>query len=83
MVGADGSFPHMARRTSTVTVRGLRDASDSGLIGPTTPAERLALVETLTREAWVLAGREVPTYARHEAPVHVRALRMTSRARHR
>jgi hypothetical protein len=65
----------MTRRTSTVTARGLRDASDAGLSGSTTPTERLALVDVLTREAWALAGRDVPAYARHETPVSVRPLR--------
>ncbi len=48
---ADSSFPRMTRRTSTVTVRGLHDASNVGLSGSTTPMERLVLVEVLTREA--------------------------------
>ena len=46
-----------------------------GSAGSTTPVERLALIEVLTREAWVLAGLDIPTYARHEAPVSVKPLR--------
>lgn len=42
---------------------------------PTTVEERLALVWTLTREAWALGQREVPTYARAEAPIARRRLR--------
>lgn len=71
------SFPGMTERPITITIRGLRAAPDSGLSGPTTPAERVALVETLTREAWALAGGDPPAYARHEAPVSVRPLRVS------
>jgi hypothetical protein len=65
----------MSNRVSTVTVRALRDAPDAGLSGPSTPETRLALVETLTAEAWALAGGEPAPYARHDAPVDVRPLR--------
>jgi hypothetical protein len=65
----------MADRVSTITVRALRAAPDAGTSGPSTPVTRLALVETLTREAWALAGRALPSYARREAPVSVRPLR--------
>lgn len=68
----------MARRKTSVTVRGLRDDPDAGLSGSTTPVELLALVEVLTREAWGLAGLDVPAYARPEAPVSVRPLRTAS-----
>jgi hypothetical protein len=69
----------MAERVSTVTVRALRDAPDAGTSGPTTPLARLLLVETLTREAWAIAGFEVPAYARGDAPVRVRPLRPIDR----
>ena len=72
---AAGSFPVMDQRVSTVTLRGLRDAPDAGLSGPTSPEARLALVETLTREAWALAGGEPPPCARRDAPVALRPLR--------
>jgi len=65
----------MDERVSTVTLRGLRDAPDAGLSGPSTPEARLALVETLTREAWALAGGEPPPYVRRDAPVQLRPLR--------
>ena len=68
----------MEERVSTVTVRRLRDAPDAGLSGPSTPESRLALVATLTREAWALAGSEPPPYARHDAPVRLRLLRPAS-----
>ena len=68
----------MDERVSTVVVRGLRDAPDAGLSGPSTPETRLALVATLTREAWALAGGEPPPYARQDAPVRLRPLRPAS-----
>ena len=65
----------MTSRTTTLSIKRLHDAADDGLSGPTTPATRLALVETLTREAFALAGGEAAAYPRHEAPVVVRPLR--------
>ena len=69
----------MADRVTTMTVRALRATPDAGTSGPSTPVERLALVETLTREAWALAGRTLPAYARRDAPVSVRSLHDTGR----
>lgn len=40
-----------------------------------TPAERLAMMEPLTLEAFALAGLPLPAYARAETPVAVRRLR--------
>ena len=65
----------MDERVRTITMRGLRDTADAGLSGSTSPEERLALVETLTREAWALTGGEPRPYARHDAPVALRPLR--------
>jgi hypothetical protein len=44
---------------------------EEGAIDPldaSTIDERVALVWQLTREAWSLQGREIPSYPRHEAP---------------
>ena len=41
------------------------------LSASTTAAERIEMVEELTREAWSLAGRELLTYARSQTPVRV------------
>lgn len=41
------------------------------LMERTTPAERVAMVWTLTREAWSLAGLAVPEYPRARAPLRV------------
>jgi len=37
----------------------------------TTPAERLAMMETLALDAWASAGRPLPTYDRAEMPGRV------------
>ncbi len=59
----------------TAVTRSLHDrVPDAGLVGETTPETRLALVEALTREAWALAGRELPSVPRHDWPVRVRRL---------
>jgi hypothetical protein len=39
-----------------------------------TPAQRLQLLEDLTREAWMLSGRPIPGYSRSEIPVVLRRL---------
>lgn len=36
-----------------------------------TVEERLAAVWTMTLEAWAIAGKPLPTYERHEAPIRV------------
>lgn len=61
----------MAERPPTVRIRPLTDPADAGLAGDTTPDERLALVEVLTREAWALMGLPVPTYERGDTPIRV------------
>jgi hypothetical protein len=71
---ADRSFTVMAHRVSSVVLRRLQDAPDAGLSGATTPSLRVALVATLTREAWTLAGLELPAYDRCDAPVSLRPL---------
>ena len=68
------TFAGMDERVSTMTLRGLRDAPDAGLTGPTTAEARLALVDVLTREAWALMAFEPRPYARQRAPVRVRRL---------
>jgi hypothetical protein len=37
----------------------------------TTPEERVAMVWTLTVEAWALAGRPIPAYSRAATPVRL------------
>jgi hypothetical protein len=47
----------------------LGDEPDDDLSQITTVEERLAMVAVLTAEAWSLAGKPLPAYARHETPV--------------
>ena len=66
----------MARRDVTVRVRRLHDEQDemepyAGM----TPAERLAMVWTLTQECWALSGQPMPSYPRERMPVVVRRRR--------
>lgn len=64
------SFEERARARAGWPVRALSLGAEE-LTDPrdtSTVDERLALVATLTREQWRLSGREVPAYARSEAP---------------
>jgi hypothetical protein len=47
----------------------LRERDD--LLLDRTPAERMAMVWRLTLDAWALGGRELPDYARGDAPGRV------------
>ena len=47
------------------------EAGASGLWGPTSAAQRLALVAELSHAGWLLSRRPLPTYRRHEMPVRV------------
>jgi hypothetical protein len=63
-----------AHRRATMQVRKttLQDRSgENGLWGPTTPEQRVAMVGTITRSAWDLAGRPWPAYTRRTMPVRV------------
>jgi hypothetical protein len=65
----------MRKRAVFVVSRKLSDVPDSGLSSPGLPEARIALVATLTAEAWVLAGLGTPEYTRAETPISVRSLR--------
>lgn len=67
----------MDERVISIISRSLYDSPDSGLSVSGTPEERLALVATLTREAWALAGLVIPAYERANSPVSVRSLHAT------
>jgi len=54
------------------------EASDSRVEG--TPAERVALVAVLSRQAWALTGRPVPSYTRATMPLRIISLRESRRA---
>lgn len=49
------------------------EASEARVAG--TVDERLALVARLSREAWALTGRAVPSYTRATMPVRITTLR--------
>jgi len=68
----------MKRRVVTIAVRPLRAAPDTGLSELGTAESRLALVETLTREAWSISGHDLPTYTRATTPIRVCPLRPTA-----
>ncbi|MES3035668.1 MAG: hypothetical protein V4813_16820 [Gemmatimonadota bacterium] len=77
------NFVRMTSEPVSITVRPLHSAPDAGLSGVGTAVSRLALVATLTTEAWALAGHDLPTYARADAPVVVSPLRPTPVVRER
>lgn len=49
----------------------LGEEPDDDLAALTTPEERLAMMWELSRSAWLLSGREIPTYDRDQAPGRV------------
>ena len=62
------------RRITTARVFRLGEEPGDDLSATTTPEERLAMVEGLSRRMWELTGRPIAGYARHEMPVRVRRL---------
>ncbi len=74
------NFAIMANRVTTVTIRALSDAPDAGLAELGTAASRLALVETLSAEAWALSGLASEESSRARTPVRTRSLRVPERA---
>jgi hypothetical protein len=69
----DDEFNRRLSRQARISIRvsGLRDRPIASTTD-TTPEQRLALVEELTRESWLLTGRSLPSYRRGEMPVLVR-----------
>ncbi|HEY9226397.1 MAG TPA: hypothetical protein VIP11_07125 [Gemmatimonadaceae bacterium] len=67
----------MTRDRSKMTVRVVplrSDEAGDGRVGGTA-AERLALLTELSRRAWALTKRPIPTYARRTMPVRLTTLR--------
>jgi hypothetical protein len=60
-----------SRRTWPVRLVALGSAPRDDIGRFTTPEERLAMVWTLTVEAWALAGRPMPAYPRTATPVRL------------
>lgn len=65
----------MSERAKSILYKKLSDTPDAGLSIRGTPQDRIALLATLTAEAWLLAGLSVPAYERAATPVHIRSLR--------
>ncbi|HVS17472.1 MAG TPA: hypothetical protein VMT18_02645 [Planctomycetota bacterium] len=57
-----------ARATWPVRKTTSEEQSDD-LSAETTATERIAMMWPLALEAWRIAGRPLPDYARHEAPI--------------
>lgn len=66
----------MAKRrevTARIVPLASAEAGESRVGG--TPAERLALVAELSKQAWALTGRPLPSYTRATIPISIRPLR--------
>jgi hypothetical protein len=60
-----------ARRAWPVRLVALGAEAHASLDRSTSPEERLAMVWTLTVEAWALSGRPMPAYSRATTPVQL------------
>jgi len=60
-----------ARRAWPVCAFRLGSEPSEDLSANTTAVERLEMIWPLTVDAWALAGRIIPDYPRHEAPIRV------------
>lgn len=58
----------LRRQRATLTITSLADSRPPV---PPTPLERLALLTQLSRDAWLLSGKPIPSYARSEMPGRV------------
>ncbi|MCA9666730.1 MAG: hypothetical protein KC503_14120 [Myxococcales bacterium] len=54
-----------------IRVQRLEERTSDDLSQTTTAEQRVAMMWQLAREAWRLAGKSLPQYARHEAPGRV------------
>ena len=72
----DRPLDERARERGAWPVRVFRLGAEPGedLSAVSTPEQRLAMVDELTRDAFALAGRPRADYARAESPVVVRRL---------
>ncbi len=60
-----------AKKNLRARVAALADGASEDLSGCTTVAERVEMVELLSRRMWEISGRPIPTYARPEMPGRV------------
>lgn len=74
MVDSSAEQRALARRSWPVRKYRLGDEPPDDLRSTTTASERLGMVWQLTRDAWAMAGREIPDYPRREMPIRVRRL---------
>jgi hypothetical protein len=69
MPASDDLEARRAKRQSwPISKHRLSDDASDDLSATTTPAERIAMMWPLALEAWRVAGRELPTYARKDIP---------------
>jgi len=67
----DAETRRTARAAWPVVVRQLADSADDDLSALTDPSQRIAMMWPLAVEAWRLAGRALPSYARVDTPSRV------------
>ena len=60
-----------ARRQMSVKVYRMGEEPGDDLSASTTAAERLAMVEELSKRMWALTGRATPSYSRSQMPIRV------------
>lgn len=63
-----------ARRDWPVRKFRLGEEPSEDLSETTTAGERLGMMWQLSQDAWAMAGKEIPDYAREETPITVRRL---------
>lgn len=61
----------VSRRNWPIRVYRLGEEPSEDLSAVTTAAERLAMMWPLALDAWAVAGRPLPDYPRHLAPVRI------------
>jgi hypothetical protein len=68
---SDAQTRRAARAAWPVVVRAIDDTADDDLSAVTDPAQRIRMMWPLAVEAWLLAGRSLPSYARANIPSRV------------
>ena len=68
---SDADTRRKARAGWPVRVRSLADSTDDDLSAVTDPGQRIRMMWPLAVEAWQLAGRPLPSYARANIPSRV------------
>jgi hypothetical protein len=68
---SDAQTRRAARAAWPVMVRPIDGTADDDLSAVTDPDQRIRMMWPLAVEAWLLAGRSLPTYTRAETPSRV------------